>query len=224
MFWIKSFNNWIKAVLINKYCQRRGADVRKSLDMPPSSTQRSLLHILDIGCGHGQDISKWSQNGVGYIVGIDVSEDALSEYLNRWRSKSNIYDFFKIMLSAADPGLYSLISHSYYDIVSAQLSLHYMFGSEATVRSMLSNVLENLLDGGFMVLTIPDSCAIIRKIRTVKNKQGDYYVYGNKYFSIRFKSHQFDKDDGSFGLEYGFYLREAIGSRNEETGETEYWN
>lgn len=77
MFWVKAFNNWIKAVVINKYCAIRNNEVRKALDMPPSSTQRNLLHVLDVGCGHGQDISKWGQNNVGYIVGIDVSEKAL---------------------------------------------------------------------------------------------------------------------------------------------------
>lgn len=68
-------------------------------------------------------------------------------------------------MSAASPQLYPLIAHSYYDIISAQLSLHYMFDSEATVRSMLGNALENLLDGGYMLLTIPDSCSIVRKMR-----------------------------------------------------------
>lgn len=49
--------------------------------MPATSSQRNLLHVLDIGCGHGQDISKWSHNNVGYIVGIDVSKGALDTYI-----------------------------------------------------------------------------------------------------------------------------------------------
>lgn len=99
-----------------------------------------------------------------------------------------------------------------------------MFGSEDEVRRMLGNILENLLDGGYLVLTIPDSCSIVKKMRTFAKKEGDYWVHGNKYFSIRFKSLEFDKEYGSFGLEYGFYLKEAIGSENPETKEKEYWN
>lgn len=105
MFWIKSFNNWIKAVLINKYCTVRNQEVRKALDLPPSFSQKhnNLLHVLDIGCGHGQDISKWSHNNVGYIVGIDVSQKALDTYIERWKGRNNVYDFTKIHMSAAKP-------------------------------------------------------------------------------------------------------------------------
>lgn len=127
MSWIKSFNNWIKAVLINKYCTLRSNEVRKALDLRSNTTQKTL-HVLDIGCGHGQDIGKWGKNSVAQIVGVDVSDKALDTYVNRWKT-SELYDFTPIHMSASNPELYRRISGSYYDIVSAQLSLHYLFGS-----------------------------------------------------------------------------------------------
>jgi hypothetical protein len=58
-----------------------------------------------------------------------------------------------------------------------------------------------------MLLTIPDSCSIVKKVRANGQKVGDYWIHGNKYYSVRFKSLDFNKDDGSFGLQYGFYLK-----------------
>ena len=36
-------------------------------------------------------------------------------------------------------------------------------------------------------------------------------VYGNKYFSVKFKDRKFTKP---FGNVYGFYLEDAVGSKN----------
>jgi|JI61114C2RNA_FD_contig_21_5511844_length_587_multi_2_in_0_out_0_1 SAM-dependent methyltransferase len=72
MFDLKSFNNWIKAVLLNKYCEQRNSDLQRIYDLPPSYT-RNLLHVLDIGSGHGQDLKKWQVNRVKYLVAVDIS-------------------------------------------------------------------------------------------------------------------------------------------------------
>lgn len=58
-----------------------------------------------------------------------------------------------------------------------------------------------------MILTIPDSLSIVKKIRELGVEQNGYHVYGNNYFSMRFKSIDFDKVYGCYGLEYGFYLQ-----------------
>lgn len=71
MFDLKTFNNWIKAVLLNKYCEQRNDDLHRIYDLPPSYN-RNLLHVLDIGCGHGQDIKKWAVNRVKYMVAVDI--------------------------------------------------------------------------------------------------------------------------------------------------------
>ncbi len=58
-----------------------------------------------------------------------------------------------------------------------------------------------------MILTIPDSMSIVKKIRELGVENNGYYVYGNNHFSMRFKSIDFDKALGCYGLEYGFYLQ-----------------
>lgn len=74
MFWLKAFNNWIKAVLINKYCKIRNQEIQRIYDLPLDYNGK-LLHVLDIGCGQGQDIKKWSnkENRVSYLFGVDIS-------------------------------------------------------------------------------------------------------------------------------------------------------
>jgi hypothetical protein len=68
------------------------------------------------------------------------------------------------------------------------------------------------LIGGVFIATIPDSYTILKKINEKGIKKSDgSVVYGNKYFSIRFKNTKFTKP---FGNAYEFYLEEAIGNKN----------
>jgi hypothetical protein len=49
-----------------------------------------------------------------------------------------------------------------------------------------------LLIGGVFVATIPDGYTILKKINEKGKKQHDgSTIYGNKYFSIKFKSTKF---------------------------------
>lgn len=45
-----------------------------------------------------------------------------------------------------------------------------MFDKRENVNRLLMNSLENLLAGGFLLLTIPDSLSIIKKIRELGKK------------------------------------------------------
>ena len=127
-------------------------------------------------------------------------------------------------MSASNPDLYAAVEHTFYDIVSSQLCIHYMFDKRDNVNNLLLNSLENLLVGGFLLLTIPDSLTIVKKIRELGERKGDYYIYGNDFLSMRFRNREFDRANGCYGLEYGFYLREAIGEKDPETGEIKYVN
>lgn len=40
-----------------------------------------------------------------------------------------------------------------------------MFESEESVDNLLSNISDRLLVSGFAILTIPDSCVIVKKVR-----------------------------------------------------------
>jgi hypothetical protein len=54
---LKRFNNWVKSVLIAKHGRRENADAPK-------------VRVLDLGCGKGGDLPKWSKAGTAEYVGI----------------------------------------------------------------------------------------------------------------------------------------------------------
>ena len=79
-----AFNNWIKAVLIQTQTKKMCNKIERQLDLH-RGTNSKLLHVLDIGCGRGQDISKWRLARVRYMVAVDFSEECVKKYEERWR-------------------------------------------------------------------------------------------------------------------------------------------
>ena len=61
-----------------------------------------------------------------------------------------------------------------------------MFGSKKNVEVGMASILSKLLIGGVFIATIPDTYAILRKIKEKGRKVGDCYIYGNNYFSMKF--------------------------------------
>ena len=149
------------------------------------------------------------------MVATDFSEECLKKYEERWRQGNEPYKLFTVAEDFTSMNLYYKIEHSYYDIVSAQLCFHYMFGTEVGLKHGLSSILSNLLVGGAFIATIPDSYTIIKKIteKGVLQEDGSR-VYGNKHFSLKFTQTTFTQP---YGNEYGFYLENAVGKKNEDS-------
>lgn len=146
-----------------------------------------MLHVLDIGCGRGQDISKWRLARVAYMLANDFSPECISKYEERWQQAHNPYRLQTSTMDFTSKEFYSKIEHSFYDMVSAQFCFHYMFGSEQGLHTGLGTILSNLLIDGVFVATIPDSYTVLKKINTLGKTQTDgSKVYGNRFFSIRF--------------------------------------
>ena len=51
------------------------------------------------------------------------------------------------------------------------------------------------------------------------SEDGKHYIIGNKFYSIKMKSLKFPKKK-VYGLEYGFFLKDAVGEETE--GKIEY--
>lgn len=220
-FKIKAFNNWIKSVLISKYSGMQCAVLEKALDIRRGKGEK-ILHVLDIGCGRGQDIKKFQLARVKYMVATDFAEECLKEYEERWSRQQQPYKLYTVAADFTKMELYEKVKHSYYDLVSAQFCLHYMFKNRMNVEIGVSSMLSNLLIGGYFIATIPDSYTILKKVKELGSRQSDgSYVYTNQFFSVKFNSLEFKEP---YGNEYGFYLHNAVGCKNEETGEITYTN
>lgn len=169
---LKSFNNWIKAVLIRIYTQQMCSRLQNKLDLRRQRDSK-ILHVLDIGCGRGQDIQKWRKARVSYMVATDFSSQCIKGtkgYEQRWSGTGCPYKLYTHVGDFTKTDLYHHIEHSYYDVVSAQFSFHYMFGTQIGLKNGLASILSNLLVEGVFIATVPDSYTILKKVKT-KGKQ-----------------------------------------------------
>ena len=96
-----------------------------------------------------------------------------------------------------------------------------MFDSEKSARNFFSNMTSRLLKGGYIILTFPDSNVLVKKMRHLHQKTSDGYVYSNKYYSMKFKNLSYPKNK-VYGLEYGFYLEDAVGEKDKLSGKIQY--
>lgn len=198
---LRSFNNCIKYILINKYGKPDGS-------------------VLELGCGKGGDLAKWGMIGTRQFVGIDLSDESIREAIKRYRNGKYEFqavfatgDAFKVEIPEILKD-FSLdeISHLQFDNVSMQFCMHYAFSNEESVESMLSNVSKSLKVGGMFVGTIPSSDFIKWKIKKLKEGEKGW---GNSIYSVTFPDLDcFDKEKGNFvkpfGNIYNYFLKDAV--------------
>jgi mRNA (guanine-N7-)-methyltransferase len=188
---LRSFNNWLKSVLINLHTQ-------------PG------YRVLDLCCGKGGDLNKWDKSQCSAYVACDTAEVSIQQLAERFNSMGSTT--FRPLLLVGDCFAVRLADYlphdAIFDIVSCQFAMHYAFESEARTRQMLLNVTERLRPGGFFVGTTPDSNVLVRKLRGV-----DGLAIGNDVFRIELDDEFSDKRFASvatggspYGIRYRFTL------------------
>jgi mRNA (guanine-N7-)-methyltransferase len=192
---LRTFNNWVKAVLINKFTRRGNV-------------------VLDIGCGKGGDLLKWGKEGCAGFIGIDVADVSVSQAKHRYnqvRDKTFWADFR--VGDAFEQNVEDIVQPEAFpvDIVSSQFCLHYAFESESRVRKVLSNITRALKPGGTFIGTIPNSDVINKHIRKLGPTE---LKWGNSIYSVEFENPP--PRDGIFnpiyGHKYRFFLEDAVGN------------
>lgn len=138
------------ATAVARHYDRRPAVIELTRDRSPTFNFRQIqnmfkralmdrvardytnLSVLDIGCGQGGDLSKWSNVLCKHYTGVDISEESIGHARARYealREKSVKYyepcmpnaQFFACDIRDFEPP-----EGARYDIVSAMFSLHYI--------------------------------------------------------------------------------------------------
>uniref|UniRef100_M4BZS8 mRNA (guanine-N(7))-methyltransferase n=1 Tax=Hyaloperonospora arabidopsidis (strain Emoy2) TaxID=559515 RepID=M4BZS8_HYAAE len=175
LFHMRALNNWVKSVLINEYSRRDGD------------------RVLDLACGKGGDLMKWTKRNLAMYVGVDIAqkslEDAVERYTSFSRGGRGGNDWHKKSIEAhfvqGDLGVVDLLRdemHCWneqegwhdavplpssavgsFSIVSVQFSFHYMFGDAERADRFFSTVHELLADGGVLIATTVDPNKLLMK-------------------------------------------------------------
>ncbi|KAI5857714.1 mRNA capping enzyme-domain-containing protein [Tricharina praecox] len=190
---LRSFNNWVKSTLIQKFSPRDDFDPRR-----PSYNPNDHLVVLDMGCGKGGDLLKWKSapQEVGFYLGVDSADVSIAHARDRYNSMLSDqrrgrrgHPVFFAEFHALDcwtnplskipivqrigydanvgPGSRGnpRLSPAGFDVVSMMFCMHYAFETEAKCRAMLKNVSGSLKPGGRFIGTIPSSDVISARVR-----------------------------------------------------------
>ncbi|KAH7889761.1 guanine-N(7)-methyltransferase domain-containing protein [Phlebopus sp. FC_14] len=203
---LKHFNNWVKSVLITRFAHP------VLISSPASSGPgRGRGKVLDMGCGKGGDITKWSKARIKELVGVDIADVSVSQARQRWQDMRPprfdatfaALDCYTEPLSKALPS--ERLSQPF-DVVSMQFCMHYAFETSQKARCMLQNVTRWLRKGGVFLGTIPNADQLIDRLDALPSSATDL-SFGNSVYKIRFEDRQ---SRPLFGHRYYFYLKDAV--------------
>ncbi|KAI0695410.1 mRNA capping enzyme-domain-containing protein [Cerioporus squamosus] len=202
---LKSFNNWVKSVLITRFAHPVLAA------SPGQWRGRMRGRVLDMGCGKGGDLTKWAKANVAEYVGLDIAAVSVDQARQRHagsRGARFTAEFFAldcythVLSDALPPHLLS----TPFDVVSLQFCMHYAFESEAKARTMLRNVATWLRPSGMFIGTIPDAQQLMDHLDLLPEDAKEL-SWGNSVYKIRFEDRH---NRPMFGHRYWFYLQDAV--------------
>jgi len=129
-------------------------------------------NLLDIACGRGGDLNKWSRAKLKFVFAFDYHEESIKIANDRYKNiKKGAYNSIPFIsfnhLSMLDPDILNKINksekeiknlkfHGKYDIVSCQFALHYFAQNESSLNNLLNTVSRKLKYGGLFIGTTTD--------------------------------------------------------------------
>lgn len=124
------------------------------------------LHVLDLACGRGGDLWKWTKNRPCFL-GVDASSKCIEAARTRFatlmsRGRSNMEASFQVCdvnrerFPAQDGSV---------DVASSQFALQFVFESDACVRHYFSEVLRVLKPRGYFLAVFPNGDQVRAALR-----------------------------------------------------------
>lgn len=195
---LRRHNNRVKALLIDEWVS---SDAR----------------VLDLCCGHGQDIQKYKRKNLKYYVGVDSAEQAVEEAHRRNRElnfklATEGVNFFHGDVGAS--GTWERLRDEFgpkepFDAASMQLAIHYFAESREKMATLLKRVWSVLKPRGKFLITTMSS-------KEIEKRLGPEGSFGNDIHSLNFgdsKPKMSMRND--WGIEYKFWLANSIDNQLE---------
>lgn len=179
---IRNYHNKIKDHLIEYYMKNKS--------------------VLDIGSGAGGDIGKYIKHKASHVTGVDIVnvEYEHPDNMKFYKVTNELYSIKNIIKKD---------KIKKFDVINIQFAVHYFFKNQETLNNFVTNITENIKDGGLLVMTFMDGSKIDQLLKnTSKNKVYTEKFGTQKIFSITKNYSEFDKLTGTaisvklFGTKY----------------------
>lgn len=217
---LKNFNNWVKSVLIISQAHPVVSKSEFTGTLFGSAgggmrgPARGAGKVLEIGCGKGGDLIKWSKAKIKDFVGIDIASVSIDQARMRYAQlrppKYTAYftaaDCYTRLLSDVLPENVLSPGAAPFDVVSLQFCMHYAFESEDKVRTMLTNVTKWMKPGGRFIGTVPNGKWLMDRLDGIPDDAKEL-EFGNSVYKIRFEQRE---PRPLYGHRYWFYLKDAV--------------
>lgn len=176
---MRKLHNDIKAFLIKDAIENIPKPVLDWADAVEDDTdEKQSLNVLDLACGRGGDLWKWSGNVSNnyklHYVGVDVNKDLLGEANNRSRQVLSRYTDKYLHFEFHEQDLrYKCFDkyQNFFDIVSCQFALHYFFESPHIFNTFIESVKVGLKNNGIFICSLFDGLQVYDLCKNKDNVQ-----------------------------------------------------
>lgn len=195
--------------------------------------------VLDLACGHGQDLDKYATVGISHVLGIDISLAEIMEARRRFcdQNRSGRLRFkaeFHHGNVMEEKVFTTYVRNKKFDVVFIQLAIHYMLSDEASATMLLRNIHKALCDKGIFIGSTVCCNAVAKGLianapyQSSEDGGGIRWEFGNSIFRVTMEESSIeDLTDGDinkeisqetitsrlesrWGLKYHFFLMESI--------------
>ncbi|UKJ90305.2 hypothetical protein MACJ_001237 [Theileria orientalis] len=213
---LRKYNNLVKRLMIMVYIKQNAT-------------------VLDLACGHGQDIDKYDVKRIKKLMGIDISLREINEARRRYSQRKKVLSYTAEFHhgNLMDSKVYSVfVKNRKFDIVSIQLAIHYILETEVCADFILRKVHEILNEGGLFIGSTVCCERISQELAMNPPVQGEEkeksWTFGNPIFKVTMeqksieaikntqegentdKNHIREVLNNTWGLKYHFFLMESI--------------
>ncbi|KAK2196589.1 bifunctional mRNA (guanine-N(7))-methyltransferase domain/S-adenosyl-L-methionine-dependent methyltransferase superfamily/mRNA triphosphatase Cet1-like superfamily/mRNA cap guanine-N7 methyltransferase/mRNA triphosphatase Cet1-like [Babesia duncani] len=203
---LRRCNNFVKRILISFYIKPKSC-------------------VLDLACGHGQDLDKFGTVGIQTLVGIDISKKEILEARSRYNTRRNRFRFSAEFHhgNVLDKKVYVFLKNRLFDVVNFQLAIHYVLESEQMAEFIITQIHKTLNDGGLFIGSTMCCKALAAGIHYSLTQEDSTLSFGNDIFTVTLDPNTctFDEQKPSlntlqnkfetdWGIKYHFYLMESI--------------